>query len=233
MAYFSPMNILKELFSLIVPTECIGCSLLGEIVCLQCSKDFRDTRKNPPIFIFGNSRNPRIAGHLPYNEVVGRIVLGAKDDGNRQLERIVINSLVAARSLFPPNLLLVPIPSHKRAKRKRGRDFTLFLAREVSRISGDQVAPWLTFSRMSAPQKNLNARARAMNMTGALTIADHIRKKSSEIAGDIQTLVLDDVLTTGATMREAIRALTTEGVPCLGGISAAYSLNWSMGQPSH
>lgn len=227
------MNIVKELLSLVIPIECIKCSALGEIICVPCSRSLKDEKLNPPVSIFGESSSIKIAGHLPYSEVVSRVVLGAKDDANPLLEKIVINSLVSARSLFPAQVLLVPIPSHAKAKRTRGRDFTLYLARELAKISGDQVAPWLTFNRRSKPQKNLNARERKLNMSGALVLADRVRQKIPEILGDFQTLVLDDVLTTGATVREGIRALTAEGIPCLGGISAAYSLNWSMSQPSH
>lgn len=227
------MNFFTELFSLILPVQCIKCSVDGKIICLSCKKILEDKLRTPPNFIFGYGSSPKIAAHLPYGDVISRIILGAKDDGSQELQSIVVNSLVLARSLFPPKLLLVPIPSHANAKRKRGRDFNLDIARAVSRITGDQVASWLKFVRNCAPQKNLNARERRENMAGALSLSDKARAYISEAELDIHTLVLDDVLTTGATMRAGIRALIAGGAPCLGGISAAYSLNWSASQPPH
>ena len=167
-----------------------------------------------------------IGSLLPYDESVSRIILGAKDDGNRKLEGIVVNALVAARSLFPENLLLVPIPSTSIAKRRRGRDFTFELAQALSRHTGDQEVRSLRYTRSVAPQKSLNARERAVNMRGALVLCDNSQEFVNKPA-----LLLDDVLTTGATLAEGMRAIGSAGRPCLGAITASFSLNWSPGQP--
>jgi len=63
-------------------------------------------------------------------------------------------------------------------------------------------------------------------MRGALVFCENSQKFINKPA-----LLLDDVLTTGATLVEGMRAMGSAGRPCLGAITASFSLNWSPGQP--
>ena len=174
-----------------------------------------------------------VSAHLPFSKEVSRIVLGAKDEGNQDLEKIVVASLARARSYFPSNVILVPIPSTNRARRKRARDFISDIAQQVAQESGDRVLELLTWTRKTAPQKKLSAHDRARNMNGAFEIRrDILVKNQNDIRAHLLVLV-DDVLTTGATMSEGFRALQAGGARCIGGISAAYSLNWSVSAQAH
>jgi len=220
------MQFLNALLSLVIPIACINCSQAGEIMCVACQRKFSPSHALTPKIVHVTKSKCAIGSLLPYDERVSRIILGAKDDGNRKLEGIVVNALVAARSLFPENLLLIPIPSTSIAKRRRGRDFTFELARALSRHTGDQVVRSLRYTRTVAPQKSLNARERAVNMRGALVFCENSQKFINKPA-----LLLDDVLTTGATLAEGMRAMGSAGRPCLGAITASFSLNWSPGQP--
>lgn len=228
-------SLVKSLASLIIPVECVKCSREGQILCVACQKYFRNSAEFKPLVFTTSSRSGtlRISSHLPFNEVVSKIVLGAKDDGNQVLERIIVESLVKARSNFPPNLILVPIPSSSRAKRKRGRDFTRDLACEISRLTGDLVIPALRCNNSVAPQKTLNASSRMVNMKGAFSLRTNLSAHKENLLHTKEILLVDDVVTTGATMREGLRALAAGGAHCLGGISAVYSLNWSISHSAH
>jgi len=179
----------------------------------------------PHRFRLGNS-NISVGSLIPYDERVSQIILGAKEGGNCDLEGVVTRALLAARSLFPADLVLTPIPSSSSARRKRGRDFTLDLARALARETGDQISTALHCARKFAPQKSLSARARARNMNHAFTY-----RPAPDESGVKGALLVDDVLTTGATLREGVRAMERAGRPCIGAITAAFSINWSGSQP--
>ena len=223
------MQLVKALLSLVIPISCLNCARDGEIICGQCRAQYSPSQLLPPKLVDQFDSECAIGTLLPYDESVSRIILGAKDGGNRQLEEIVVTALLAARCLFPGDLALIPIPSTARAKRRRGRDFTFDLARAISLKTGDQVIRSLRYTRTVAPQKSLNARERAINMRGALICSENPMHQKTRV--DKPALLLDDVLTTGATIEEGIRAIRSAGRPCLGAITASFSLNWSQGQP--
>lgn len=226
-------SLFTALSSLLVPVECLSCSTEGEIICANCrNKLFTQPGHRSALLTTVHGPLP-ISAYLPFSREVSRIVLGAKDDGNQKLEKIMIASLRKARSYFPPNMILVPIPSTSRARRKRARDFIFDITQQVAQESGDQVLKLLTWTRRTAPQKNLSAHDRALNMDGAFEVSPEITLKNRSAIHTHQLLLVDDVLTTGATMREGFRALQAGGARCIGGISAAYSLNWSVSARAH
>ena len=223
----------SALLSLVVPVECVRCRRPGQVICECCRSHLFDSASNQPHCFIVAPSGFRIGSHLPFSEEASRIVLGAKDDGNKELERIVVKSLLKARSLFPPDLILVPIPTNTRARLRRGRDFLLEMASQVARESGDLLLPLLSTVRRVAPQKSLNAVARSQNMNGAFTLRRDLSHTERKLISARELLIVDDVLTTGATMREAFRALSAGQARCLGGISAVYSLNWRRSHLAH
>ena len=230
------MKLFSDLLQLILPIECIRCSVLGKILCDQCFGIVNSQVTAKSFSIVERERLFTIKSCLPYDQIAARIILGAKDRANENLENLVIEILKIARSHFPPNLVIVPIPSSSQARRERGRDFTYDLARAVARTTGDHVVASLKQVRRRKPQKSLTAQERLRNMAGALTFdinAPGITAVRSDMRSQAKFLLLDDVVTTGATMREGIRALQASGAHCIGGISAAFSPNWRATQPSH
>lgn len=231
--YCRHMPIWNELKSLIVPIQCIRCSLSDVIICAECKKYFLESPENRPRFLSTKIGEPAIASHLPFSSDVSRLILGAKDSGNKILESVLLNSLLQTRNLFPSKLILVPIPSRKKARLMRGRDFLFEMCKTIARISGDEVVPFLAIARQVSAQKSLNANERLQNMRGAFEIRRDLLYSFHDSFELRKILIVDDVLTTGATMREGFRALGAGGARCIGGISAAYSLNWSMSRLAH
>ncbi|MFM7499603.1 MAG: ComF family protein [Actinomycetota bacterium] len=222
------MSFWSALRSLVIPVQCIVCTVPDIVLCRVCSDELLHAPRNNPIMVSTLAGQMSIATKLPFSDEVSRLVLGAKDDHNHQLESVLVDSLRQSRSLFPEGLLLIPIPSSERARRARGRDFLLDISRELARDTKDEVIPLLSLGRKVAPQKSLNATDRARNMDGAFRVREDLLSKFHDSLQVNQALIVDDVLTTGATMREGYRALHRAGARCIGGISAAYSLNWRM-----
>ena len=107
--------------------------------------------------------------------------------------------------LDPPELIL-PVPLHRQRLRERGYNQALELARPLSRaLSVPLRHDVLTRSRPSAPQTELDARARRRNVRKAFTL-------KPMAALPTHVVIVDDVMTTGATLAECTRILKRAGV---------------------
>ena len=226
-------SIISSLSSLIIPVQCVSCSIADQILCAHCAHRLLSHWPQSDLKLVQGKTTMRIASHLPFSDLVSQVVLGAKDDANKTLERVIIEGLVKARACFDGDVALIPIPSTTRARRKRGRDFMLDVTRSLAELSGDLVIPLLTYTRKVAPQKSLNAHNRALNLRDAFAPRPDIAHRFRAQLIEKEILIVDDVLTTGATMLEGFRAVASIGARCLGGISAAYSLNWRMTHSAH
>lgn len=102
-----------------------------------------------------------------------------------------------------PGAPLVPIPSTRRARVRRGFD----PVRQMLRHQGRPVSAVLRWQRVPAPQKTLGRSARLGNLSHAMVAGRAVR----------DALLVDDVVTTGATLTEAARAVEAAG----GGVGGA------------
>ncbi|WP_376766701.1 ComF family protein, partial [Nocardioides stalactiti] len=115
-------------------------------------------------------------------------------------------------------LLLVPVPSRPAVVRQRGHDPTLAMTRRAVRAlaaagASAGVARMLRTRAGLADQAGLDAAARRANLDRSMTApAAVVRRHAGRVA---HVVVCDDVITTGATAREAQRALEAVGVPVL------------------
>ena len=111
-----------------------------------------------------------------------------------------------------PPVLLVPVPSSRGARRRRGADLVLRLALRAAvrvRAAGApvRVLPALRLRRAVADQAGLGRSRRACNVAGAMGLRAGGR---GAVAGR-RCVVVDDIVTTGATAREALRVLADGG----------------------
>jgi predicted amidophosphoribosyltransferase len=113
----------------------------------------------------------------------------------------------------------MPVPGSKRAIRKRGRDFIQAITNEVSLRSGLPMFEGMIVQRRLLDQSGLSAVDRKRNIYGAFNYTGELVK------GEI--LLVDDLVTTGATLLEAKRALNVEGLTVNRAITAcmAQTLN--------
>ena len=226
-------SIFASLASLIIPVACPLCSKPDEVLCAPCRKRALYIAPHRQSIFTKEQRQIVISSQLRFDDAISRIILGAKDDANPHFQRMIVDALVSARSIFPGRVVLVPIPTTARARRKRGRDFMLEITQELASRTGDTVLRLLSCTRKVSSQKNLNANERSRNLLNAFAVNPRVAREHQRHISSNQILLVDDVVTTGATMLEGFRALDAYGARSLGGISAAYSLNWSMSRPSH
>ncbi len=185
---------------------------------------------------------PPPAGFLPchavaaYEGAVRAALIAYKERGRRELRRPLGRALAASVAAgLPAGLpaVLVPVPSRRSALRQRGADTTGALALEAARTLrsagvGALALPLLRLGRTTSDSAGLSAPARAANLAGAMT-ADlgHLRQLP---AGCVPALmIVDDLLTTGASLAEAARALATAGPPAAAAAVVAVTLRRGAG----
>ncbi len=123
--------------------------------------------------------------------------------------------LARAMALLPAGEeeILVPVPTDRKRRKKRGYNQSMLLAQEIGRILGMDVTQALVRVDSRMPQTGLSAHERQKNLIGCMA-ADH------SVSGK-RVLLVDDVVTTGATIAEAARALCAQGAKSVGVFAAA------------
>jgi ComF family protein len=117
-----------------------------------------------------------------------------------------LGQLLAERYPFAPSALLVPVPLHVTRLRERGFNQAVLLARRLARLRGLAVAPRaLLRTRATRAQPGLTAGARRANLAGAFAL-----RPGTALAGRAVVLI-DDVLTTGATADACAAVLSAAG----------------------
>ncbi|HEV2056156.1 MAG TPA: ComF family protein [Methylomirabilota bacterium] len=115
--------------------------------------------------------------------------------------------------------VLVPVPLHPRRARERGYDQALLLARRLERAwSVPVVADALLRAVPTQPQTDLDAAARRRNVRDAFAV------RRPELIADRHVVLVDDVLTTGATAGECARSLYRAGAAAVGVLTVARAL---------
>ncbi len=132
------------------------------------------------------------------NSAFARLASDAGGDLGRQLQRCL-----ALEELVIADTVVVPVPTSMRRRFVRGIDHPLAIARGVSEATGARVATLLT--RQHRPmQTGSTLETRRRNVAGSMRVGLAWR---SQVPAARVVVLLDDVMTTGATMREAARAL--------------------------
>jgi predicted amidophosphoribosyltransferase len=149
-----------------------------------------------------------------YDGVLRAAIIAWKERGRFTVEAPLAHLLamsVVALDADPP-VQLVPIPSRASRRRARAGDVVEDLARHsaklLRRVGVDvRVAPTLRSLRPVQDQSGLSALARAENVRGSMGVR---RRPSGTL------VIVDDVVTTGATLGEAVRALRVVGATIAG-----------------
>jgi len=155
-----------------------------------------------------------------YRPSVREVILRAKEENDRAARRILTHAIsVGLKSLkISPQYVVIAIPSSGAANRIRGYSHCDLLATSVGKAVGVPVVQQaLTEVRRVRDQAGLSAGERMTNVADSFALSRAARNIASPV------VVIDDVVTTGSSMREALRALAAADIPVLALISAVGS----------
>ena len=212
---------MKSLAELIFPSRCIGCSQLGISICSTCRKSWHSHIYHRTIKVLDTSY-PVISA-IEYSPIASRVLMRAKEANQEAADQLLVNALSHSLRYFLKNFGfgdLVPIPSRRSATRKRGRDFMQEITDSVAENESIKSLQILQHQRAVKDQSQLNSQQRSRNIAGAFSTSFNLAEVRD--SGNIGPLIIvDDLVTTGATLAEAIRALRTAGFPVLGAVTGA------------
>ena len=221
------------LLDLVLPARCAGCAGPGAALCPGCLAALRADVSGRPRRCTPQpcpAGLPPVTACGPYAGMLRQTITAYKDGDRRDLARVLAPLLLAAVHHACPTgaLVVVPVPSSRAALRRRGDAPVAELTRlalHADRTGRLTMVPALAAVRRMADQSGLDAVQRAANLGGAYAVPTRWRPW----VADRRVLLVDDVLTTGATLAEAGRALRAEGAVVVGAATLAATRRRSSG----
>ncbi len=196
------VSVFERLLDTVFPARCVQCGTAGSWLCPSCQELVRYYQPPwaPSIQDLGFLREVRAAAMFegPLREAIHQF----KYNGLHALAPLLGQVLYRGWQSEPwPVDLIVPVPLYAQRLRARGYNQSALLARELSQRTGLPVVDGVLCRVVATPsQVGLSALEREENVSQAF------RCVGTAFAGK-HALLLDDVLTTGATLRACARAL--------------------------
>ena len=211
------------LVDLLLPPRCPGCGIDGALLCPRCRHVLERRIEEPPGTPIGlDAPLPDGIGQLEwcarFNGPARAALHALKYDGERRLAA-PLGELMAARWLRAGagGEYLVPVPVHRSRRRERGFDQAELLAEACARHLGRPVWRALERHERTAAQHALGRTDRARNVGGAFAVRPGW---SAALEGRWLVLV-DDLMTTGATLSACAAALLAAGATAVSALTFA------------
>lgn len=196
-----------EILALLLAAQCPGCDRPGTLLCEECAGELAPcpvTRRTPG--------GVPVRAALRFDGVAARCIRRVKEDGQTMLARPLGDALGA---VLPEGAgHLVPVPTSRAALRRRGYRVPELLLRRAGAVPSRLLLP----GRATGDQRSLGAAQRALNVRGSMRVG---RAGSASRPGGSDVVIVDDVVTTGATIDEAARVLEGAGFHVAGAIALA------------
>lgn len=206
------------LASFVFPPVCAGCGKMATkeaCLCLDCREDASREPSSPstPPGLDSIRCGPLV------RDVTRALVHGLKYQGHR---RAATDLVEIARSgvdadFCPPGAVLVPVPLHPHRRRERGYNQSALLAASWSRILTVPVREgFLERVIDTSTQTRLDAEKRRTNLVGAFRVGKEFQR-------GVPIVLVDDVLTTGATLSSCAAVLLAAGAPSVRAICVLWA----------
>ena len=228
------MSRADRLIAAIFPNRCCGCGAViftdGELCdnCEKCRAHFAYERgfckkcgqRRTECICERHSFFGKAVFAFFYTDTVKRTVRQFKFRGNLFYGRLFAKQMynaAAESGILTDASFVVPVPMHGLKKLRRGFNQTELLAREFSKISGIPYLNALKKLTLSPSQHDLNSIERAGNVAGTFEVRD----KCADAVNGAKIILVDDIMTTHATMNEAAKTLFIFGAEKVDALAAA------------
>ncbi len=206
------MHILDTILNTIFPVNCVSCGRRGQDLCLKCLSDSPTAERESANWIFPlfDYRHPPIKKSIWFLKYKGKKRLAnvfAEIMYGRIIEEL---SELSAMNNFR-NPILIPIPLSKRRYRERGYNQAELICKELIKLDENKDNFKLEkdlLLKIKETEHQANIRDRKDRLKN---LADTFSVKNTEIIKNRNIILIDDVLTTGATLNEAKKVLKQNG----------------------
>lgn len=216
----------EQAIDTVYPPRCAGCGRRGWWVCNEClpraqalARPWCD-RCGAPV-----NAEDGCAGLHPALRVVRsavwyegwprKAITQFKYEGESARARHLAELLVPMVDDFPADAMLTPVPLHRRRERDRGYNQAAFLAEALARPTGRHTSQVLARAEETRQQVGLAAEQRRANVLGAFAIREGADARGRSF------VLIDDVMTTGATLGECAAVLDRAGAAFVGALTVA------------
>lgn len=221
------------ILDLVFPISCVICGAERTWLCPACAGavTLRPFRSCPICLkvstggaVCGKCRTDSpingLTAAAPYGDpAVRKLIYGLKYKRARSALPAIVSLLRRSNvsSRLPPADVIIPVPLHREKKHLRGFNQTELIAAEFAKDLGLPVSVGnLVRKKKTKPQAKLEGEERSKNLRDAFRIVH-----GEEFLGK-RVILVDDVFTTGSTMREAAQVLREAGTSEVWGLAVAY-----------
>ncbi|HAS84948.1 MAG TPA: hypothetical protein DCS23_02670 [Candidatus Yonathbacteria bacterium] len=201
------LSIFNFIIDAIFPRECAGCGKGGTLLCEICIEDTQRAPQSEHAFI-----NAVFDYH---NKIIKRAIWRLKYKNARGFAKIFAPYLydeitgALGNELFisgGENILLVPVPLHKKRLRERGYNQSELIAREILKLDIARIFSYAPELLIRVKETKQQAKSEKRNMR-IKNLRDAFHAPLTLKARGKVVILLDDVTTTGATLVEAKRSI--------------------------
>lgn len=209
------MRLIEQILAVMAPHECVGCAAEGGLLCGTCRQQLPPS----PRECYGCRRPDRQSLTCPacsrlsalirvcaatiYRGEARTLIWRLKSTGARSAAVTMARSM-ADLVLDSQGYILVPLPTATGRIRRRGFDHSRLLTRELSRLTGLARADCLV-RRGQTHQVGADKALRISQLAGAYRI------NNAKLVRGADIMLVDDVMTTGASLETAARLLKAAG----------------------
>lgn len=194
---------------------CIACwndlAIPGEPACVSCGRPFHNGIAEGAICapcLGAPPRHDGIAAATLYNDASRALVLALKHGNRISLAPMMAGLMTAKLDFIGAEWLVVPVPLHRWRLWRRGYNQAAELSREVARrTSGRLVVDALIRRKATTSLGGLGRRARQRALSGAIAV----KSRRAPLLKGAKVLLVDDVVTSGATSDACVSALKRGG----------------------
>ncbi|MBN2363253.1 ComF family protein [candidate division WOR-3 bacterium] len=238
MIFPSTARFVSAVFSFFLPSKCRFCGkMLGYeevFLCDDCLKLCGIFDKCPfcSLPLPGEGKCQHCAEKLklpfaglfylgPYRSPLKESILAMKFNGYSRLAKRLGEELSKKIPAFEESVVFVPVPSSRKSLRQRGFNQARLMAESAARLlDGECRRKVLKLKGKKKNQMGLNREERAENMKGKMSEGEEFR-----FLRDRTVILIDDVMTTGATLKEAHRVLKKSGAKSIYAAVAAITVD--------
>lgn len=221
------MRLFEQLLNLFFPPRCVSCKQEGDFLCKNCVQEFRihslKTKSIHPssedfeylngvIYGADYAKNPQIqAAITQFKYRFTRELVG-------EFGRLIGDKLKELGMLRNRQVVLIPVPLHKKRLNYRGFNQAKLIACESAIQFGDKATIYEMLSRVknTSQQAKLNKLERRQNLAEAFEVSGDIGLLTGKVC-----FVVDDVCTTGSTLDNCAKVLKENGVRKVYGLVVA------------